>query len=508
MLLNSLGLLTLLIFSIPLGRAKERGRVGWMKWIPSLRFVRLMLVDLLVREILAFIGYDLRDLPGGLYKEFNDFLFLSYCLAAYDVLIDYLWLLYVRFVGPANAPPKILQDTIFVIGLALIIGVFLYRTNVISGLGAAAFASVAAFVIGPGTSAQLQNLSSGLSIQAERQFGVGDWIEFNDRVGKVVSISWNNTVLYDDEYDRHLIVPNSQVDQAMVLNLSRPSSVFRLSVDVGLPYEMPPEMARELLLEALEHQPFVLHHQPMDVVLLAFSASSVDYRLYFSTSDYHHRFRVCTDVRARIWYAVQRRGYSIPFPILDLRPIAHSLRQGDLQASQQKEDCFAALRALELLTPLRDDELMHLASSQQVLSYGQGEHIIHQNERDRSMYVLMSGDCDVVVGEGGDAAAGVEPRVVASLGSGTLFGEMSALADSPRSASIVARTPATVLRISQNAIQEIIVANQEAMEGIVALMARREATLKAFSEQQTRKLEESLMDQIASSLRRFLRRQG
>ncbi|MEY3767515.1 MAG: hypothetical protein RLZZ11_585, partial [Cyanobacteriota bacterium] len=122
MLLNSLGLLTLLILSIPLGRAKERGRVGWMKWIPSLRFVRLMLVDLLVREILAFIGYDLRDLPGGLYKEFNDFLFLSYCLAAYDVLIDYLWLLYVRFVGPANAPPKILQDTIFAIGLALIIG--------------------------------------------------------------------------------------------------------------------------------------------------------------------------------------------------------------------------------------------------------------------------------------------------------------------------------------------------------------------------------------------------
>lgn len=511
--LNSFGLLSLLILSIPLGRAKERGRVGWMKWIPSLRFVRLMLLVLLLREVLVFVGFDyeLVRLPKGMGAEFQTFLTLSYCLAIYDVVIDYIWLLYVRFVGSANAPPKILQDTIFAVGLALIIGVFLYRTNVISGLGAAAFASMAAFVIGPGTTAQLQNLSSGLSIQAERQFGVGDWIEFNDRVGQVVSISWNNTVLYDDEYDRHVVVPNSQVDQAMVVNLSRPSSVFRLSVDVGLPYEMPPELARELLLEALEHQPFVLHHQPMDVVLLAFSASSVDYRLYFSTGDYRHRFRVSTDVRSRIWYAVQRRGYSIPFPILDLRPISHSLRQGDLQASQQKDDCFAALRALELLTPLRDDELMHLASSQQVLSYGQGEHIIHQNERDRSMYVLLSGDCDVVVGEGGDSAggpAGAEPRVVASLGAGTLFGEMSALADSPRSASIVARTPATVLRIAQNAIQEIIVANQEAMEGIVALMARREATLKAFSEQQTRKLEESLMDQIASSLRRFLRRQA
>ena len=503
--LQFLGLVGLLLISIPLGRLKERGRLAWMRWIPSLRFVRLLLLSLLAQKALVALDFQLSHLQEARDWLQRDLAVLVGYLAFYDVALDYIWLLYVRFAGPDNVPPKILQDMLYVLGFVLIVGGFLYADGVINGLGAAAFASVAAFVIGPGTSAQLQNLSSGLSIQAERQFGVGDWIEFSDRVGQVVSISWNNTVIYDDEYDRHVVVPNSQVDQAMVVNLSRPSSVFRLSVDVGLPYEMPPEMARELLLEALEHQPFVLRHQPMDVVLLAFNASSVDYRLYFSTGDYRHRFRVCTDVRARIWYAVQRRGYSIPFPILDLRPISHSLRQGDLQASQQKEDCFAALRALELLTPLGDDELLRLASSQQVLSYGQGEHIIHQNERDRSMYVLMTGECDVIVGEGGE---GREARVVATLGPGTLFGEMSALADSPRSASIVARSPATVLRIAQNAIQEIIVANQAAMEGIVALMARREATLKAFSEQQTRKLEESLMDQIASSLRRFLGRQS
>ncbi|MFM8525308.1 MAG: cyclic nucleotide-binding domain-containing protein [Cyanobacteriota bacterium] len=495
--LQILGLIGLLLITLPLGRAKERGRVSWMQWIPSLRFVRLLLLDLLVNQIFAIVGQPPRYVQVWI-LHFRD---LSYFLAIYDVVVDYLWLLYVRFTGPVHAPPKILQDTIFVAGLSLIVGGYLYTEGVINGLGAAAFASMVAFVIGPGMTAQLQNLSSGLSIQAERQFGVGDWIEFNGHVGRVISISWNNTVLYDDEYDRHVLVPNSQVDQALVVNLSRPSSAFRLSVDVGLPYEMAPELARELLLEALEHQPCVLRHEPKDVVLLAFSASSIDYRLYFSTDDYHHRFQVCTEVRSRIWYAVQRRGYSIPFPILDLRPISHSLRQGDLQASRQKEDCFAALRALELLSPLRDDELLHLASSQQVLAYGIGEHIIHQHERDRSMYVLMDGECDVVVGEGADPST---HRVVATLSSGSLFGEMSALADSPRSASIVARTPATVLRIAQNAIQEIIVANHEAMEGIVALMAKREANLKAFSEQQTRKLEESLMAQIATSLRRFL----
>jgi small-conductance mechanosensitive channel/CRP-like cAMP-binding protein len=497
--LQILGLIGLLLITLPLGRAKERARPPWMKWIPSLRFVRLVLVDLLAHQIFLVLGQPLDYIKNWI----DDFRRLSYFLAIYDVALDYLWLVYTRFAGAVNAPPKILQDTTFVVGLAMIIGGFLYKEGVVNGLGAAAFASIAAFVIGPGTASQLQNLSSGLSIQAERQFGVGDWIEFNGHVGRVVSISWNSTVLYDDEYDRHVVVPNSQVDQALIVNLSRPSSIYRLSVDVGLPYEMPPELARELLFESLEHQPGVLHRERIDVVLLAFSASSIDYRLYFSTADYQRRFQVCTEIRSRIWYAVQRRGFSIPFPILDLRPISHSLRQGDLQASQQREDCFAALRALELLSPLRDDELLRLASSQQVLAYGQGEHIIHQNERDRSMYVLMDGVCDVVVGE---AAEPGDQRTVASLSSGTLFGEMSALADSPRSASIVARSPVTVLRIAQSAIQEIILANQAAMEGIVALIAKREANLKAFTEQQTRKLEESLMAQMAASLRRFLGR--
>lgn len=499
--LKILGLVGLLLISLPLGRAKESGRVPWMKWIPSLRFVRLLLLDLLVPEVFLLFGQP----PKYVQLWIVGFVELSYFLAVYDIIVDYLWLLYVRFVGPQNAPPKILQDTIFITGLAFIIGGFLYTEGVINGLGAAAFASMAAFVIGPGTSAQLQNLSSGLSIQAEKQFSVGDWLEFNSCIGRVVSISWNNTVLYDDEYDRHIIVPNSQIDQALVVNLSRPSSVFRLSVDVGLPYEMPPELARELLLEALERQPDVLHREPLDVVLHAFGPSSVDYRLYFSTGDFRRRFQVSTEIRSRIWYAVQRRGYSIPFPVLDLRPISHSLRQGDLLASQQKEESFAALRALELLSPLGNDELVHLASTQKVLIYGKGEHVIRQNEHDRSMYVLIQGECDVIVGEEADPPS---PRVVATLPSGSLFGEMSALADSPRSASVVARTPVTVLRIAQDAIQEIILANQDAMEGIVALIAKRESNLKAFSDQQTRKLEESLMAQIGASLRRFLGRQG
>ena len=81
---------------------------------------------------------------------------------------------------------------------------------------------------------------------------------------------------------------------------------------------------------------------------------------------------------------------------------------------------------------------------------------------------------------------------------------MSAFTDSPRSASIVAKTSVSVLKISQASIQRIFVNNEKALEGIVELIAKREASLKAFTAMQTRALEESLLAQMGASLRRFL----
>jgi CRP-like cAMP-binding protein len=235
-------------------------------------------------------------------------------------------------------------------------------------------------------------------------------------------------------------------------------------------------------------------------VLKAFGASSIDYELYFYIRDYALRRQVLTDVRSRVWYAVQRRGFSIPFPIVDLRPISTERRLAQAELSNQRQECFSALRSLALLSPLADQELQRLALSEPVILYGLGEFIISKNDSDRSMYVLLSGECDVMVsGDHEDSPL----RQVATLVKGTLFGEMSAFTDSPRSACIVAKTSVSVLKISQASIQQIFVNNEKALEGIVELIAKREAGLKAFTATQTRDLEESLLAQMGATLRRF-----
>ena len=490
-------LFVLLVLTFPVGKAKIKAQDPRLRWLPSMRILRW----LLIARISEIVEVSYLHLGADLIKWTGIINNVAISLLLLDLAIDYCWLVMHALGGPRNTPPKIFRELLFLSGCSVIIGYSLYSSGSISGWGTAAGASVLAFVIGPGTSSQLQNLASGLSIQLEKQFVVGDWIEFEGMLGQVTSISWSNTTLIDDLADRTIVVANSKIDQAIIVNHSKAAPAFRLVVAVGLPYEMRPELARELLVEAVQSHGNVLLNRPIEVVLKTFNASSIDYELYFYIRDYARRHQVLTDVRGRVWYAVQRRGFSIPFPIVDLRPISTERRLVEDQLAVQRQECFVALRSLALLAPLCDQELQCLANSERVIMYGVGEFIIAKQETDRSMYVLLSGDCDVMVG--GDQEDG-SLRQVATLSKGALFGEMSALTDSPRSASVVAKTPVSVLRISQQSIQQIFVNNEKALEGIVELIAKREAGLKAFTANQTRDLENSLLAQMGATLRRFL----
>jgi len=490
-------LFLLLLVTFPLGKAKARAKDSRLRWLPSMRILRLVIIARMAKVV----EIDFLHLSGDLVAWTSLINTAAISLLVLDLIIDYSWMVMYAVGGARNTPPKIFRELFFLSGCSAIIGYALYSSGSISGWGTAAGASVLAFVIGPGTSSQLQNLASGLSIQLEKQFVVGDWVEFEGFLGQVTSISWSNTILLDDLTDRTICVANSKIDQAIIVNHSKAAPAFRVLVEVGLPYEMRPELASELLLEAVHSHANVLLARPIDVVLKTFNSSSIDYELYFYIRDYAMRHQVLTDVRARIWYAVQRRGFSIPFPIVDLRPIGGERRLADSELINQRQECFVALRSLALLTPLSDRELQRLADSERVIMYGVGEFIIDRNDPDRSMFVLLSGECDVLVTADHDDGS---LRQVATLVKGTLFGEMSAFTDAPRSACIVAKTPVSVLKISQSSIQQVFIKNEKALAGIVELIAKREAGLKAFTATQTRDLEESLLEQMGATVRRFL----
>jgi len=67
-----------------------------------------------------------------------------------------------------------------------------------------------------------------------------------------------------------------------------------------------------------------------------------------------------------------------------------------------------------------------------VKQYNQGEFICVEKEEGETAFLLLTGSADVLLRSFGD-----QPKCVATLKAGTIFGEMSLLENKPRNASVV-----------------------------------------------------------------------
>ena len=103
----------------------------------------------------------------------------------------------------------------------------------------------------------------------------------------------------------------------------------------------------------------------------------------------------------------------------------------------------AELRNVGLFAALSDDALTHLTASLTLLSPAAGEVVFREGAEAREMYVVISGEIEVLK----RSKRGIDARV-ALLGPGDWFGEMSILDVQPRSATVRALAPTRLLRIT------------------------------------------------------------
>jgi CRP/FNR family transcriptional regulator, cyclic AMP receptor protein len=73
------------------------------------------------------------------------------------------------------------------------------------------------------------------------------------------------------------------------------------------------------------------------------------------------------------------------------------------------------------------------------LDLGAGDFLFREGESGDKMYVLLEGEADIMVGD----------LVVETAGPGALLGEMALIDNSPRTASVVAKTPCRLAEVDR-----------------------------------------------------------
>ncbi len=420
------------------------------------------------------VAIALAELPrgaaaGGALQVTAVFLLLaSVGRAGFVLVVD--WFFAHRLHRPL---PRILRDVIQVLVFFAIAFVVLRQAGAELGSLLTTSALLTA-VIGLSLQETLGNLFAGLAIQAQHPFRVGHWIQLEgtaeSAIGEVIEINWRATkILTNDRVE--IVIPNGMLAKSPIRNFSEPSRVSRRMIEVQGPYEIPPHRVEAALLEAARGCPGVLEEPPPTTWVSRYAESGIDYTLVYFIEDFSARPVIASAVRRRLWYALQRAGVSVPFPVRDVRVAAASGDAGDKERSRIA-GAEAALRAVHCFQVLPDAALARLARSAVARIYAAGEDLIRQGDEGAELFVLQRGAAAVLV-----AQEGREPVEVARLGAGAFVGEMSLVTGEARSATVRAVSPCECLVVSSDALRPLLEESPDLARRLSEVLVARQAEL-------------------------------
>jgi CRP/FNR family transcriptional regulator, cyclic AMP receptor protein len=119
-----------------------------------------------------------------------------------------------------------------------------------------------------------------------------------------------------------------------------------------------------------------------------------------------------------------------------------------------------------LLRGFAEEDLARLAGAARRRTYRRGEVIVHQGDPGDALYLLQSGRVKIALrADSGDEA------VVAILGPGDCFGELSLIDGEPRSAAVEALEPVETVSLGRGDFLRFVRANPRTMERLLRTLA-------------------------------------
>ncbi len=373
---------------------------------------------------------------------------------------------------------KLPRIAIDLLHLAIAVAALLLTLNLAGVNPAALFAGSAVLtaVAGLALKDTLGNLFSGLALQAQRPFEVGDWIQYDERaehIGQVTEINWRATKVVTNDL-AEVIVPNGILTEACIRNFTKPDPIARRSIIVSASYSTPPNEVHRVILKAIKGCNVVLTHPTPSIVTSDFGESGISYTVRFFIRDFGDRNEIEGSVRDCIWYAFNRAGIVIPFPIREVRMTQlpeEKKRSQDEELAKRKE----LLGRVDVFAILPADALGQLAGFAKEEVFGRGELMIQQADVSDRLFLLVRGKA-IVYAKAGENLLGVE---VGRLDEGKVFGEMSFFTGAPRAATVVADGECQVLSVDKSAMAPVLLSHPDLVEKIGEVLAGRKALLES-----------------------------
>lgn len=162
-----------------------------------------------------------------------------------------------------------------IINIVLKIFLFLSVAGMV-GIDTAAFIGVlaaASFAVGMALQGSLSNFAAGIIILIFKPYQVDDWVEVQDKFGKVDDIQIFNTIV-STPGKKVLIIPNGQVISGIVTNFSK-KGITRMELNVTMPYEESFPKVKKIIMDQLLTIDLVLKDPVPEIGIETFDSHNI-----------------------------------------------------------------------------------------------------------------------------------------------------------------------------------------------------------------------------------------
>jgi len=353
--------------------------------------------------------------------------------------------------------------------------------------GLLATSGVLAVVLGLAIQSTLNDVFSGVVLNATQPFHIGDWVTIGEVEGKVVESNWRATSLLNGQ-GNIVVIPNSVAARTNIVNANEPAHTHGISVVLPVKPSIRPAIVLEALANAAASSEDVLSEPKPLVSVRRATSDSIEYEIVCYVDTLSKKTNVRNELFDLAYRHLVSRG-------VVLHPL--SVPQPAADAADQKH---RLLRNVMIFQTLEDDEILELNAKLTKHEFDVAEIIYAAaDESGHELHILAQGVAKVSAPKDDGE---IELR---RLAPGDSIGQSGILAGVKTDVVVSALTRATVFRLDKTALTPILARRPEVAKEMCRLLSEHHATEKMLLESPTNMDETSggLLQWIRDGVRRF-----
>ena len=328
--------------------------------------------------------------------------------------------------------------------------------------GLLATSGALAIIIGLALQSSLGDVFSGIVLNIEHPYRVGDWIILDDTLqGKVIETNWRATHMLTGNQDV-AIIPNSVIAKSRLVNCSAPTKIHGSSIRVKLEPTLTPAAGCHLLKEVLLGSTQILRTPEPTVTIKDVSAEMIDFEVFYAVADIGAVDRAQNELFDRIYRAAAAAGAKFT-PRLTGSPKRSASEEGGDSGIPDR-----LLAGISIFSTLTTEEKAALASQMQRKDYRPGEVIVKAGAVMQALCIVSYG---VLVGTVEQAGRKIE---VTRLVPGDYFGEVGLLTGEALKGNLTALTWVVIYEIAKDALAPLLKARPAMAEELSESLASRQ----------------------------------